>query len=178
MEEESGISWVQFATVRHPIKRFLSGYADKCLRRSTTAEKLERFCLKCKDIHCFVKELYNFLNLFYAKNFVQPLPTLFTDYDYVAVHFAPQNWYCNFDKYIDDYNILRQGENREGIMKYAQEFKTILTKANVPDEYAEEIHRQLLKFVFSRSLEKCLMLEHLPTQPKDSRQDHISNGRC
>ncbi|CAJ0588761.1 unnamed protein product [Cylicocyclus nassatus] len=140
-----GKSRVQFATVRHPVQRFLSGFVDKCI---CEAEEVKKLCLKCNDnLICFIEKLYSYLNDVYASN-----KTL-KGYNYDLAHFAPQNWYCNFYNHFDDYIIIRQGENREEIMEHAQKLEMILRSANVPDRYRKEINRQLLTHL-SQSDEK------------------------
>ncbi|VDM72201.1 unnamed protein product [Strongylus vulgaris] len=125
---------IQFAIVRHPIDRFLSGFVDKCIREA----KVEKTrCFECNsNISCFVDNLYNLLMKTVEENL--------TTYNYELAHFAPQTWYCDFKDHFGDYIILHRGEGTIGVLKLAQELESIFKSARIPDSLRKEILNELL----------------------------------
>ncbi|EYC26386.1 hypothetical protein Y032_0010g1126 [Ancylostoma ceylanicum] len=129
-----GDSAIEYAVVRHPIERFLSGFIDKCINE---AKKVEERCFGCKgDMECFVQKLYSAM--------VNVPTTNSTEYDYEVAHFAPQTWYCNFKDHLHHYVILKFKEGAEGASALAKEHETIYRQAGVPDNLLKEIYAQLL----------------------------------
>ncbi|KAK6036850.1 hypothetical protein COOONC_25645 [Cooperia oncophora] len=76
--------WHKIAVVRDPLEKFVSGFADKCLREKTW-KKFPNRCNRCKsNLKCFMERQYARL-LRRAKGVHSP-----TNFD--DDHFSPQNW--------------------------------------------------------------------------------------
>ncbi|WKY05875.1 hypothetical protein Q1695_006242 [Nippostrongylus brasiliensis] len=75
--KRTGRRRIEFAVVREPLERFLSGFVDKCLH--------EKQCYSCNgDMGCFVSKLTTSLFRYYRDEN--------SSSDFHLDHFAPQNW--------------------------------------------------------------------------------------
>ncbi|KAL6741695.1 hypothetical protein Aduo_014924 [Ancylostoma duodenale] len=125
---------LEYAVVRHPIERFLSGFIDKCINE---AKEAEARCYGCKgDMECVLRGLHAAL--------VNASTTNYTEYNYEMAHFAPQTWYCNFKDHLNHYVILKFKEGSEGASALAKELEAIYRQAGAPDDLRQEIYAQLL----------------------------------
>ncbi|EYC45410.1 hypothetical protein Y032_0428g1278 [Ancylostoma ceylanicum] len=91
--------WGMVAVVRDPFERFVSGFADKCLRKQTWRQFPHR-CNRCrKNLTCFMERQYE--RMMSWKGGYHKLGN-FDDH-----HFFPQNWRCDFNSHFNDYHILK-----------------------------------------------------------------------
>ncbi|WKY07516.1 hypothetical protein Q1695_007184 [Nippostrongylus brasiliensis] len=124
---------IQFVLVRHPIDRFLSGFVNKCIIEGRTYVTT---CFECKgDMSCFVQQLTIHLRQIYEMK---------ENRTYMGVHFAPQSWYCHFNKSIDHLRIIKYSSGREGAVYLAAVFDNILREAGVPKCFRNEIRKEML----------------------------------
>ncbi|KAK6756195.1 hypothetical protein RB195_014535 [Necator americanus] len=129
-----GSSRVEYAVVRDPVERFLSGFVDKCINE---AKKNEQRCFGCKgDMNCFVEKMYSVMLAAQRANS--------SKYDYELAHFAPQTWYCNFKDNFHYYTTVSYEEGFDGILNLAKNHEMIYEKAGVPEELRRTIYTELL----------------------------------
>ncbi|KAK6043949.1 hypothetical protein COOONC_18546, partial [Cooperia oncophora] len=140
-----GANSTLFTVIRHPIDRFLSGYVDKCMNELTYYTEKER-CFGCRnDIQCFVDILHAVFMQYYEKN-GKPTddPELARMYHYYIRHFAPQTWYCEFDKYKNDYIILNYHIGPNSTQRIADDFHKVFKQAHVPDNLLQTIYSEMM----------------------------------
>ncbi|EYC45415.1 hypothetical protein Y032_0428g1281 [Ancylostoma ceylanicum] len=91
--------WSLIAVVRDPLERFVSGYANKCLRERVWKKFPDR-CHGCKtNLTCFMERQYMRMKRWArSTHFIAS----FDDN-----HFFPQNWRCEFSSHLHDYQILK-----------------------------------------------------------------------
>ncbi|XGW12330.1 hypothetical protein V3C99_013215, partial [Haemonchus contortus] len=129
-----------FAVVRHPIDRFLSGYVDKC-HKTVFYYSAEERCFGCKyDMRCFVEKMYKTLLGYYDGSIKKSRMV-----KYYVRHFAPQTWYCEFDKHKSDYILINYHTGINGTRKIADDFEKVYEQAQVPANYRATIHSEMLK---------------------------------
>ncbi|KAK5965004.1 hypothetical protein GCK32_008257, partial [Trichostrongylus colubriformis] len=134
VDEAIGTRRTEFVVVRHPIDRFLSGFADKCIR---LARREPSMCYSCNgNMECFVSALAKQMDEFYSKGT--------TRHSYELYHFAPQTWYCDFASHLEKYIILKYESGAQGIARMANKFDSIFRRAGVPKIIRKEIHKELL----------------------------------
>ncbi|WKY09859.1 hypothetical protein Q1695_002314 [Nippostrongylus brasiliensis] len=135
--EALGTPRVEFAVVRHPISRFLSGFVDKCIRE---ARREPTRCYSCMgDMSCFVSKL--------ASEMMAALISGRTNTpgsSYELGHFSPQTWYCNFKNRLDDYIIIKYKGGADGAQETAKNFNDIFKRAKVPKKLRKEIRSEML----------------------------------
>ncbi|CAJ0588821.1 unnamed protein product [Cylicocyclus nassatus] len=90
--------WTMIAVLRDPLERFVSGFTDKCLREMVWRYYPKR-CLGCyTNLTCFMEKLYDKMMKMTNTNFTG---------DFIAHHFFPQSWRCQFHMHYHSYQILK-----------------------------------------------------------------------
>ncbi|WKX96286.1 hypothetical protein Q1695_012606 [Nippostrongylus brasiliensis] len=139
VEQEANQKYIRFAIIRDPFERFLSGFIDKCLKESNF--KYDVRCLGCKgDIKCFIERLFHLL---YGMSHNRT--TVAREVWYVARHFGPQSWQCNFKKQLKSYRLIVFPEGPTQSEIIAREITRILKEAFVPRDMRTHIRRELSK---------------------------------
>ncbi|KAI1701145.1 sulfotransferase family domain-containing protein [Ditylenchus destructor] len=103
--------WNVFAVVRHPIDRLLSGFLDKCIGHpiylDTNTEEDKFTCHGCgANFTCFVISQYHRLMTQYQHPHYR-----ITNAD---LHFFPQNWRCEFNRYLANISIVKYSNPKTG----------------------------------------------------------------
>lgn len=112
----------KFAVVRSPIDRYLDVFAEQC--RKLGAEN-DRRCLSCKgDLVCFTETLFTRLKT------ITRIGS--TSFDPVISQLAPQTWYCDFDRHLAEYIIIRHEECTSGMETVMEEIDKVFQLAGVP----------------------------------------------
>ncbi|VDL78852.1 unnamed protein product [Nippostrongylus brasiliensis] len=83
----AGEKWVNFAMVREPEERFLSGFLFMCTPNNTVSSKCEG-CIN--DIECALKTTIDHARRFAAGELSAT--------SFLLWHLGPQNWHCHFQK--------------------------------------------------------------------------------
>ncbi|KAK6031462.1 hypothetical protein OSTOST_02388 [Ostertagia ostertagi] len=91
-----GEKWVNFAMVREPQERFLSGFMFMCTPNNTVNSTCEG-CID--DIRCALLTTINQARRFAAGDL--------SARSYLLWHLGPQNWRCHFRKNMDDIRIFK-----------------------------------------------------------------------
>ncbi|CAJ0596038.1 unnamed protein product [Cylicocyclus nassatus] len=124
--------WTKLAVIRDPFERFVSGFADKCLKR----REWEGFPLRCggctTNLTCFMEKLYY--------KMMQWRPDS-DKRDFDANHFFPQSWRCEFNSHLSDYHILQY--NTFNPSKLVRNLLAILKEQNVSDFSIDYIERSV-----------------------------------
>ncbi|WKX96288.1 hypothetical protein Q1695_012607 [Nippostrongylus brasiliensis] len=125
--------FLKFAIIRHPVERFLSGYVDKCLQEPDQFGPDFR-CLGCaRDMQCFLEKLFH---LFYRMSSKREY--LRREVWYVARHFAPQTWYCDFKESLKGYVLFKYyGADKDGEM--TKFLRVILSRVKVEQKRIDYI---------------------------------------
>ncbi|CAJ0580314.1 unnamed protein product, partial [Mesorhabditis spiculigera] len=122
-----------FALVREPMERFLSGLINQCT-------ELER-CGECKDAACLLGML--------DENGRETVRTGdfrlghrgYSVEEHVNLHFLPQSWQCKFDRYLNDYQLLKYtSSDTDGI---AAQMSALFKQVGVSAEEIDFIEEQL-----------------------------------
>ncbi|KAL6733998.1 hypothetical protein Aduo_004587 [Ancylostoma duodenale] len=139
VEREMARKYMRFALIRNPFERFLSGYVDKCLNEKNFSPQVR--CLGCRyNLRCFVSRLFHLLyGMHYNRTY------LAREIWYVARHFAPQSWQCNFKKQLSTYDLIEYPESSDQVAIVAGEFDRVLKKAGVPQDMRAIIRKELIK---------------------------------
>ncbi|KAI1711331.1 sulfotransferase family domain-containing protein [Ditylenchus destructor] len=103
--------WNVFTVVRHPIDRLLSGFLDKCIGHpiylDTNTEEDKFACYGCgANFTCFVIHQYHRL-----MTQSQHPHYRITNAD---LHFFPQNWRCEFDRFLANISIVKYSNPQTG----------------------------------------------------------------
>ncbi|CAI4222453.1 unnamed protein product [Auanema sp. JU1783] len=123
-----------FAVVRDPVDRFISGFVDKCVNEADRG-----FCYGCnKDLHCFTITQYNRFKA-YTMGQLGEEKMGFED-----IHFAPQTWYCRFNEYFSSYRFIRY-ENGQRIAKMSDSLQQILEENGVEEPLRKIIEKETLR---------------------------------
>ncbi|VDM69059.1 unnamed protein product [Strongylus vulgaris] len=89
---------------------------------------------------CFVERLFHLLyGLNYNRTYIA------REVWYVARHFAPQSWQCNFKKQLNTYDLIEYPESDNRALIISKEFDRIFKKAGVPEDMRNRIQRELIK---------------------------------
>ncbi|EYC45408.1 hypothetical protein Y032_0428g1277 [Ancylostoma ceylanicum] len=92
-------TWSMMAIVRDPVDRFVSGFADKCLREQVW-KKFPLRCNGCKtNLTCFMEREY--------KRMMQRAAEFRRLGNFDDDHFFPQSWRCEFSSRLHDYYVLK-----------------------------------------------------------------------
>ncbi|ETN83029.1 hypothetical protein NECAME_01828 [Necator americanus] len=139
VEREMGRKYKRFALIRNPFERFLSGYVDKCLNEDNFSPQVR--CLACGfSMRCFVERLFHLLyGMYYNRTY------LAREIWYVARHFAPQSWQCNFKKQLSTYDLIVYPESANQKLLIAKEIDKVLRKSNVPKGIRAYIKNETIK---------------------------------
>ncbi|KAK6732771.1 hypothetical protein RB195_016875 [Necator americanus] len=139
VEREMGRKYKRFALIRNPFERFLSGYVDKCLNEDNFSPQVR--CLACGfSMRCFVERLFHLLyGMYYNRTY------LAREIWYVARHFAPQSWQCNFKKQLSTYDLIVYPESANQKLLIAKEIDRVLRKSNVPKGIRAYIKNETIK---------------------------------
>ncbi|KAK6027420.1 hypothetical protein OSTOST_06548, partial [Ostertagia ostertagi] len=123
-KETNGENMTLFAVVRHPIDRFLSGYVDKCHKKTKGASDAETTCGVS------------------SKNYSRPLLVYYNDSikrtrmtNYYVRHFAPQT--C-------EYILINYHTGVNGTRRIADDFDKVYKQAQVPANLRSNIHSEML----------------------------------
>ncbi|WKX88893.1 hypothetical protein Q1695_008490 [Nippostrongylus brasiliensis] len=116
--------WKMLAVVRDPLERFVSGFADKCLIEQTW-KKFPYRCHRCKtNLKCFMERQYARMM---KKASTPSLPANFDD-----DHFFPQNWRCEFNTRLRDFEIIRFDTERTA--GFLTELVAAFNESKVPSD--------------------------------------------
>ncbi|KAK6052092.1 hypothetical protein COOONC_10403 [Cooperia oncophora] len=125
---------INFVVVRHPLDRFLSGFADKCLRE---ALRQPFRCYSCNgDMGCFVSALADDMDKMYKRGTYE--------YSYELHHFAPQTWYCDFNNHLEEFIIIKYETGRQGILNMAYKFDSIFLWLEFPKKFGKKSAKNYL----------------------------------
>ncbi|WKX92412.1 hypothetical protein Q1695_010441 [Nippostrongylus brasiliensis] len=128
-----------FTVVRHPFERFLSAYLDKCINSQRFHRDVR--CFGCgTDLRCFVLAIHRVLSL-YHRGAIRKTPMV----RIMVRHFAPQTWYCDFQKHKYDYRLIRYHSGPGGKVRVAKEFDEVLASAGVPADLRAVIASEMQK---------------------------------
>ncbi|CAJ0596009.1 unnamed protein product [Cylicocyclus nassatus] len=117
-------AWTMIAVIRDPLERFVSGFADKCLRRKEWEGYPQR-CCGCKtNLTCFMEKLYDKMMLGTFEDYVG---------DFDAEHFFPQSWRCEFNFHLSQYHILKFDTFKAA--EFIRDLAATLKKQNVPESF-------------------------------------------
>ncbi|VDO65751.1 unnamed protein product [Heligmosomoides polygyrus] len=138
LEAEKHRSFVKFAIIRDPVDRFLSGFVDKCLQEPDQFAREFR-CLGCaEDLLCFAERLFHLLYRMALKR-----EHIEREVWYVARHFAPQTWYCDFKTHLTDYTIIKHHPGANNTQLLAVSLDGILERVKVSPKNRRFIHKEI-----------------------------------
>ncbi|CAJ0596047.1 unnamed protein product [Cylicocyclus nassatus] len=128
-------SWTMIAVVRDPLERFVSGFADKCLREKVWKKFPDR-CNRCKtNLTCFMERQYVRMMRWKSVYKVRASP------DFDDDHFFPQNWRCEFPSHFHDYHKLHLDTSQP--FMFIDKLLSILRNNNVSNTAVEYIRSSL-----------------------------------
>ncbi|WKY08130.1 hypothetical protein Q1695_007545 [Nippostrongylus brasiliensis] len=108
--------------------RFLSGFADKCLKSLRLDSNV---CYLCRgDMSCLLSRLSAYLLKAQQSR----------HFDNNILHFAPQTWYCDF---FDKYEIIKYRKGPEGSVYMADQLDSIFQRVGIPKAIREKIHSEV-----------------------------------
>ncbi|CAB3405716.1 unnamed protein product [Caenorhabditis bovis] len=114
---------------RHPIERFISGFADKC--RSSSSE----VCHGCKrDVRCFIRKEYRRL---------MRISMFLPVYTMEDTHFAPQTWFCDMKNRLHNSTVIQYPRIWEDPSRMTMQIIDFFRKNNVDSKRIDEISKQL-----------------------------------
>uniref|UniRef100_A0AAF5CVK9 Sulfotransferase domain-containing protein n=2 Tax=Strongyloides stercoralis TaxID=6248 RepID=A0AAF5CVK9_STRER len=117
--------WVFFSLSRDPIERFISGFSNICIDILNMEQRA--LCYNCgSNLSCFITTLYKDVLNYSKQNKI-------INY-FIAAHFFPQNWMCDYFQYFSKFVIIPYSSNRKKKQQFLNDFKNVLIKANVPEE--------------------------------------------
>uniref|UniRef100_A0A0N5A1U7 Protoheme IX farnesyltransferase, mitochondrial n=1 Tax=Parastrongyloides trichosuri TaxID=131310 RepID=A0A0N5A1U7_PARTI len=127
--------WIFIAVIRDPLERFVSGFVDKCvINREWLKDK--RKCGGCRmDIKCFLEYLYDRM---YRRSVNGERLNNFDDQ-----HFFPQNWRCQFNKYMNKYEFIKYSSTKEGTKEFMKNLFKILKQKNISDSSINFIEKEI-----------------------------------
>uniref|UniRef100_A0A914X8F1 Carbohydrate sulfotransferase n=1 Tax=Plectus sambesii TaxID=2011161 RepID=A0A914X8F1_9BILA len=132
--------WLHFVVIREPIERFLSGWMDKCYNlpaKNKGIQKIPTWCYGCKNnLSCFVQRNYE-SNLQFPQRYKDKYKII-----NLEDHFWPQNWFCNFTKYFDQYTILKYSHDVDQGHEMFERLQQLLSQQNVEPSFIDKIIRQ------------------------------------
>ncbi|CAD5232345.1 unnamed protein product [Bursaphelenchus xylophilus] len=135
--------WSMNVAIRDPLDRFTSAWVNKCIEERTELERDSilygggELCYGCgEDLECFLKEQYKRAML-YTKGGMTLL-------SYEDQHTFPQNWFCDFEHHLSDYNVIKHTSNRKGKEAFHKWFRIMLTARKVPQEKIDFIYKHIL----------------------------------
>ncbi|KAK6731428.1 hypothetical protein RB195_007724 [Necator americanus] len=125
--------WKMIAVVREPVERFVSGFADKCLRERVW-RKFPSRCNGCKtNMTCFMERMY--ARMMRRARGLQQRANFDDD------HFFPQNWRCEFNSRLYDYQILQFDAIQPS--PFFGKLLEILKKNKVPEQEIDFINKSI-----------------------------------
>ncbi|KAI1712749.1 sulfotransferase family domain-containing protein [Ditylenchus destructor] len=123
--------WKFISIVRDPIDRFLSGFVDKCVRKPIGD------CNGCHaNMTCFIIREYIRMKREAQKDGMQR--------SFEDRHFFPQNWRCNFNKFLSNYTLIRYGKDMESSL--LDQISSILLEQNVTLKDVEFVRKEVGSF--------------------------------
>ncbi|KAL6742183.1 hypothetical protein Aduo_015360 [Ancylostoma duodenale] len=132
---ERELGSIRIAFIREPIDRFLSGFVNKCILK--TSHETDS-CYGCgSNLNCFVEEFRKQLWDVYTKN--NP------NYRFLITNtLAPQSWYCDFKEHIHDYVYIRYGNHSNGELGMVSQLHDVLKHAGIPQNLLTDIIESML----------------------------------
>uniref|UniRef100_A0A0N5C570 Sulfotransfer_1 domain-containing protein n=1 Tax=Strongyloides papillosus TaxID=174720 RepID=A0A0N5C570_STREA len=117
--------WIFFSLSRDPIERFISGFSNICIDILNMEQRA--LCYNCgSNMDCFVTTLYkDILNYSRTRRMMNY---------FIAAHFFPQNWMCDYFQFFRKYVIISYSSNRDKEVELLEGLKRIFDKANIPQE--------------------------------------------
>uniref|UniRef100_A0A0N4ZLB2 Sulfotransfer_1 domain-containing protein n=1 Tax=Parastrongyloides trichosuri TaxID=131310 RepID=A0A0N4ZLB2_PARTI len=114
-------NWSNVMIVRDPVSRFISGFVQLCVLE-IGLQKDHPYCFHCKNnMECFLEKLYTHLHRYkYVTNEKEK---------FIAYHFYPQAWQCEYQKYKKKYEIIKY---KSDIKSFFKIFKERLQKSSIP----------------------------------------------
>uniref|UniRef100_A0A7I4YK50 Carbohydrate sulfotransferase n=1 Tax=Haemonchus contortus TaxID=6289 RepID=A0A7I4YK50_HAECO len=113
-----GEKWVNFAMIREPEERFLSGFMFMCTPNNTANSTCEG-CID--DIRCALETVIEQARRFIAGDF--------SARTYLLWHLGPQNWRCHFQKNMDNIRIFKYSPRDQ--QKTLTDLTMVLTEGGV-----------------------------------------------
>uniref|UniRef100_A0A7E4VI19 Carbohydrate sulfotransferase n=1 Tax=Panagrellus redivivus TaxID=6233 RepID=A0A7E4VI19_PANRE len=125
-------TWKYLLIIRDPVDKFLSGFVDKCVRKTRT----ETYCNNCQsNLTCFVLTEYDrIMNSSYGR----------VSHTFEDKHFFPQNWHCHFESELERYQLIRYSNNPLHKESFIDNLVTALKDSNVPESSLAYIKEQLV----------------------------------
>ncbi|WKY07235.1 hypothetical protein Q1695_007010 [Nippostrongylus brasiliensis] len=121
--------WINFAFVREPADRFLSGFLHVC-RDSVTGH---RDCEGCfGDMKCVLRKAFEYSQRFLVDKNVD---------SHLFWHVSPQNWHCEFRDNLESFKLVQYSPSRRD--KVAEDLSELLREGKVNDSDIDVIISQV-----------------------------------
>ncbi|KAK6756367.1 hypothetical protein RB195_014652 [Necator americanus] len=116
----------RIAFIRHPLDRFLSGFVNKCILKTSNEE--EDHCFGCAEsLSCFVEIFRSQIWGVYSNK-------------QIAIN---EQRSCNFKEHLRDYILIYFGSGGESATKGADDMYRVFEYAGVPEHLRDEIRREI-----------------------------------
>jgi hypothetical protein len=98
-------------------------------------KRKKNWCHGCgTDMLCFLEKHYK--KLFFHREDPPKMP--------MEDHFYPQNWYCGFQNYINDYKILKYPTDQKNMSHFFAAMGSLFSLQGVPKKMTETVITQLM----------------------------------
>ncbi|KAK6750857.1 hypothetical protein RB195_002680 [Necator americanus] len=125
-----GKRWMNFALVRDPAERFLSGFMFMCSPNNV----VENDCDGCiGDIKCALRQTLKYSHQFANKDLSAA--------NYILWHLGPQNWHCDFQHNFKKFELIQYSPKREE--QLASDLRYVLEEGGVAASHIDLIITQL-----------------------------------
>ncbi|CAJ0603910.1 unnamed protein product [Cylicocyclus nassatus] len=125
-----GYPWMNFAMVRDPAERFLSGFMYMC----SSAKMVNETCEGCiGDLKCALRRTLEHSQKFASGDLSADSNLLW--------HLGPQNWHCDLQHNIDKFELIQYSPNDPD--KVAADLRYVLTVGGVEPWHIELILSQV-----------------------------------
>ncbi|CAD5212848.1 unnamed protein product [Bursaphelenchus okinawaensis] len=126
-------SVLHYAVIQDPLQRFVGKYIDYCLR--SQAFQNSTHCLSCHhNITCFLGNLHS--HLLQHKN------------SSLAYEFSPQSWYCDFNRHLQNFKIVKYEEFHKDLPNVFMQIKEFGSKNGVTQDDIDNVHVDFEKEVW------------------------------